>query len=129
MSWCRRTIGREFIDRRALNLGQWARRVADLPGRVVQHHFASRHSQPGRALQADRFTYAVFLALVSAGTRDVLRQSRAARPKNQTENQPCGDSKDRTTGNRSRYRYVLSACRRRGCWSAERHPMMEKSLP
>lgn len=131
MSWCRRTTGREFIDRRALNLGQWARRVADLPGRVVQHHFTCRHSQPGWALQADRFTYAVFHALVSAGTRDVLRPSCAACPKNQTQNQSGkqqgGDRKNRTPGNRSRYRCVCSACRRRGCWSAERHPMMEKA--
>ena len=71
-------LGVEPVRCRALVLRKRAGGVADLPGRVVQHHFTCRHSQPGWALQADRFTYAVFLALVSAGTRDVLRLSRAA---------------------------------------------------
>lgn len=123
-------VGDESVDSRALVLRERAGGVAELPGRVVQHHFTSCHSQSGRAFQANGFTDTVFLALVTTRARNVLSDGACAETqhlcKNQTGKNKSCNGQQPTAGDLCRCRKVMSACRRRGSWSAERYPMMVK---
>lgn len=110
---------------------QRARGVAELPGRVVEHHGTGGHAHAVGSFQADGFAQAVILSLVAAGAGDVLGLCDAGCEKQAEDrkNLKCltKNTKRPLRGTFRICRQTVSACRARGRQAPMRYPMMQKA--